>query len=165
MQVKLVANKLHLDYNRFMLPKRKKLPPKAELRGILRKAGLKATLPRLVILAVIKGSKNPLSAQEIIERVGKGFDKVTVYRFVKKLKGSGIIRQIDLRQNHARYELFDAGDHHHLVCVHCGRIEDITGCEVGDMYKSILITAKSFSEIRQHSLEFYGVCTHCKKYQ
>jgi Fur family ferric uptake transcriptional regulator len=146
-----------------MPPKKKRMSNKAGLRGILRKAGLKATPTRLAILIVLRRSKNPLSAQEIIEKLGKGFDQTTVYRFMRKLKDIGIIRQIDLRQNHAHFEWFDLDDHHHLVCVHCGRIEDITGCGVEAMHKSILNTAKGFSEIRQHSLEFYGICKNCKK--
>lgn len=144
-----------------MPPKKKRLPTKAELRAILRKAGLKATPTRLAILAVIKKSKNPLSAQEIIEQLGKGFDQTTVYRFMKKLQAKSIIRQIDFRQNHAHFEFFDTDDHHHLVCVHCGRIEDISGCGVEEMYTSILEKTRGFAEVRQHSLEFYGVCKNC----
>lgn len=146
-----------------MPPKMKKMPNKAELRGILRKAGFKATLPRLAILAVIKRSKNPLSAQDIIERLGKGFDQTTIYRFMKNLSRVGIIRQVDLRRNHAHFEFFELDDHHHLVCTNCGRIEDVTGCGVEDMYKTILNNIKGFAEIRQHSLEFYGVCNNCNK--
>jgi len=146
-----------------MPPKKKKPLVKAELRALLRKAGFKATPARLAILAVIKRSKNPLSAQEIIEWLGNKFDQVTVYRFMKKLQAKGIIRQIDLRQNHAHFELFDTADHHHLVCIHCDKIEDITGCGVEDMYKTILEKTRGFLEIRQHSLEFYGVCKNCIK--
>lgn len=144
-----------------MPPKQKKSAKKSELRALLRKAGYKATPARLAILGVMRKSRHPMSAQDIIDRLGKGFDKVTVYRFVNKLKSKGVINQIDLRQNHAHYELFDVADHHHLVCIHCGKIQDIEGCKVEDMYKNILSTASTFSEIRQHSLEFYGVCNNC----
>lgn len=146
-----------------MHQREKKLPVKDKLRSFLRKAGFKSTPARLAILSVIKEVKNPLSAQEIIEQLGNKFDKVTVYRFMKKLRERGIIRQIDLRQNHAHFELFDPNDHHHLVCVRCGKIRDIIGCEVENMYKNILDSATGFSEIRQHSLEFYGICNICSK--
>ena len=136
-----------------------------KVRSILRRAGYKATAPRLAILGVIKQSKNPLSAQEIIEKLGGEYDQATIYRFIKSIKESGIIRQIDLRQNHAQYEFFDAKDHHHLACVDCGKIEDIPGCDIEDMHKTILNSSKNFSEIRQHSLEFYGICKRCAKKQ
>ncbi len=136
-----------------------------DLRAILRRVGYKATASRLAILSAIKQSKNPVSAQELIEKLGGKYDQATVYRFIKRLKDGGIIRQIDLRQNHARYELFDTEDHHHLVCVDCGKIEDIAGCDIEDMHKAILGSTKNFSEIRQHSLEFYGVCKNCIKHQ
>ncbi|MDP3962910.1 MAG: Fur family transcriptional regulator [bacterium] len=136
-----------------------------ELRGLLRTGGLKATRSRLAILGVMRRTKHPLSPQEIIERLGKSFDQATIYRFIKKLQARGIIRQIDLRHNHAHYELFDLNDHHHLICMRCGRIEDVSGCEIEDAYNAILRSAKDFSEIRQHSLEFYGICRNCGKHK
>lgn len=146
-----------------MLPKRKKLPSETDLCGILRKVGLKATASRLAILAVIRRSRIPLSVQDIMERLGKRFDQATVYRFIKKLSRIGVIRQIDLRQNHARFEFSELDDHHHLMCTHCGRIENIMGCDIEKIYKTILYAINSFSEIRQHSLEFYGICVKCAK--
>lgn len=133
------------------------------LKGTLRKAGYKATPARLSVLSVMRRSRAPLSAQEVIERVGKSFDPATVYRTFKNLKESGIIRQIDLRHNHAHYEFAEAEDHHHLICTGCGKIEDSIGCEVEDTYRTIVRASKNFFEIRQHSLEFYGLCNSCKK--
>jgi Fe2+ or Zn2+ uptake regulation protein len=131
--------------------------------SLLRKTGLKATDQRLAILTVLKKTKQPLSSQEIIAQLGTTFDAVTVYRTVKTLLEKGLIRQIDLRQNNARYEMADLDDHHHLVCVQCGRIEDISGCIAEDMQEDILKKTKHFAEIRDHSLEFYGLCKNCAK--
>jgi Fur family ferric uptake transcriptional regulator len=132
-------------------------------QSILRKSGYKATPARIAILSILKKSRNPLSAQEIIELVPKEVDQATVYRTVKSLKAKGVIRQIDLRHNHAHYELTDIADHHHLICIQCGRIEDVHKCGVEEMQATILRGAKHFSEIRQHTLEFYGVCKACAK--
>ncbi len=129
----------------------------------LRKAGFKVTPARLAILNFMGQSKTPLSAQEIIERLHTISDPVTVYRTINSLKSNGLIRQVDLRHNHAHYELFDLDDHHHVICLDCGRVEDITGCGIEEMQKTILQTTKHFSEIRQHSVEFYGFCNKCLK--
>lgn len=136
---------------------------KEELSGVLRRVGYKATPARLAVLSVIKHSTSPLSAQGVIEKLGSDFDQATIYRTFKNLKKTGIIRQIDLRHNHAHYELADINDHHHLICIKCGRIEDITGCQIEDMYKSIINASDNFSQISQHSLEFYGICKRCLK--
>src|SRR5580698_3348380 len=93
----------------------------------LRKAGLKATPSRLAILELFRKSKHPLAAQEIIDSVplhtgkprkGKS-DPATIYRTLKSLNAKGIIHPIDLRHNHAHYELTDIAEHHHLICLEC----------------------------------------------
>lgn len=145
---------------------RKKSPlSRKEPKAVLRKAGYKVTPARLAVIGLMERSKKPFSTQEMIERIGSGFNEATIYRTVRTLKSSCIIRQIDLLHNHAHYELAAPDDHHHLVCTVCGRIEDIAGCEVEEMYNAILRAAKGFAEIRQHTLEFFGICASCGKKQ
>jgi Fe2+ or Zn2+ uptake regulation protein len=139
------------------------MPKKDDLRNILRKSGHKATPSRLAILEVFKKNKNPLSAQEIINSLPSDADQTTVYRTLKSLKEKGVIKQIDLRHNHAHYEIADVTDHHHLICLRCGKIEDVEHHNVELMERTILQNAKHFAEIRQHTLEFYGICKACAK--
>ncbi len=139
------------------------MPQKDDLRALLRKSGHKATPSLLAILEVFKKNKNPLSAQEIINSLPSDTDQTTVYRTLKSLKEKGVIKQIDLRHNHAHYEIADANDHHHLICLRCGKIEDVEHHNVEVMEHTILQNAKRFAEIRQHTLEFYGICKVCAK--
>ncbi len=132
-----------------------------KLRALLSKAGMKATPGHLEILSVIFKSKKPISSQDVIDDVGKQLDPATVYRCITKLKNSGIIRQIDLRQNHAHYEFFDMAHHHHIICTGCDRIEDIEDCNLPAMHEQILNQTKQFTNIHHHSLEFYGLCKKC----
>jgi Fe2+ or Zn2+ uptake regulation protein len=160
----LFASNLHLDYNQ-------KMPKNAQktlnLKTLLRKSGYKATPTRLAVLALLQKSRNPVSAQDIMDALRRSTgrrhaaDQATVYRTVKSLKQKGIIRQIDLRQNHAHYEFADMAEHHHLVCAECGKIEDVRHCKVEDWEGTVLRHSKHFAEIRQHALEFYGVCKAC----
>jgi len=136
---------------------------KDPLREILRKSGHKATVPRLAILAIFKKNRKPMSAQEIINALPADFDQATVYRTVKSLNAKGVLRQIDLRHNHAHYELADLDDHHHLVCLRCGRIEDVEHCGVEAMQAAMLRNTRHFAEIKTHTLEFYGICKACAK--
>jgi Fur family ferric uptake transcriptional regulator len=152
--VKLLANNSHLDYH-------KDMTLRDPFKTILRKSGYKATGPRLAILTAFKKAKNPLSAQELIEMLPKNIDQATVYRTMRSLAEKGIIKKIDLRHNHAHYELANAQEHHHLICIRCGRIEDVHQCGVEEIEKSIIRSSKHFAEIKQHSLEFYGLCKSC----
>ena len=132
------------------------------LKTILRKSGHKATPSRIAILEIFKKSKKPLSAQEVIDILPRGTDQVTVYRTLKSFKEKGVIKQIDLRHNHAHYELVDLAEHHHLICLSCGKVEDVHRCGVEAVEASALKSSKHFAEIKQHALEFYGICKTCK---
>ena len=132
-------------------------------KAILRKIGYKATPSRIVILEIFKKSRKPLSAQEIMDLLPRGTDQVTVYRSLKSFKEKGIIKQIDLRHNHAHYELANLVEHHHLICLRCGKVEDVHKCGIEGMESGVLKSSKHFAEIRQHALEFYGVCKSCAR--
>lgn len=133
----------------------------AGFRHMLRKCGSRATPARLLMLEALAQSKTPVSPQALIEKLDGAMDQATVYRIVAALKRAGLIRQIDLRHNHAHYELARTGEHHHLVCTRCGRIEDVEECEVAATHAAILRRSKHFAEITQHALEFYGICKKC----
>ncbi len=138
---------------------------KTEISGnfqiLLRRSGYKATDSRLAVLNLLRKSKRPLSAQDIIDSLKQTADQATIYRILKTFKEKGLIRQIDLRHNHAHYEIIGIEDHHHLICTNCGRIEDVHDCDAEDMYSAILRNSRFFSQIKQHSLEFYGICKRC----
>jgi Fe2+ or Zn2+ uptake regulation protein len=133
------------------------------LKAVLRKSGYNATPSRVVILEIFKKSKKPLSALEIMELLPRGADQVTVYRTLKSFKEKGVIKQIDLRHNHAHYELANLAEHHHLICLKCGKVEDVHRCGVEAVEASALRSSKHFAEIKQHALEFYGICKACTR--
>jgi len=104
-----------------------------------------------------------LSAQEILDSLPSNTDQTTVYRTLKSLKEKGVIKQIDLRHNHAHYELANIAEHHHIICLSCGRIEDVHHCGIEGIQDAALHSSMHFVEIRQHALEFYGICKSCAK--
>lgn len=130
-------------------------------RLLLRKAGHKTTPARLRVLEFFEKSKNPPSAQDVIDALGNFADTATIYRTLKTLKNKGLIRQVDLRHNHAHYEIYREDEHHHLICLRCGKIEDVHDCGVDE--SKILRHSKRFAEIKHHALEFYGLCKTCVK--
>ena len=135
----------------------------SDFKMLLRKSGYKATPSRLLVLEVLQKARGPISAQRFIEMLKGQMNQVTVYRILKALKTKGLIRPIDLRHNHAHYELVKGNDHHHLVCVGCGRIEDVHDCGVENNHRLVLRHAKHFASVEHHALEFYGMCKVCAK--
>ena len=126
----------------------------------LRSAGFKATPGRLALLRLLSNSHKPLTVEEIFD-AGIDADQATIYRSLKDLKGANIVRQVDLQHRHAHYELANINEHHHLICLSCGKIEDVHHCGIEAMENTVLRSSKHFAEIRQHTLEFYGICKSC----
>ena len=49
----------------------------------------------------------------------------------------GLVKQISFNEGKFRYELSNKEDHHHLICESCGKIEDISDCNIPDLEKEI----------------------------
>lgn len=135
---------------------------KRHFADLLRAAGYKATAGRLRVLEALQASKEPLSIQELIQKVSSvKIDQATMYRVLLVLEKIGAVRQVNLRHGHADYEFVNEQDHHHLVCTSCKRVEDVPGCDGDAVAKQALKNAKHFSAITQHSFEFFGLCKSC----
>lgn len=94
----------------------------------------------------------------------KSIHQVTVYRILHALKHAGIVTQVDFRHGRSYYELRDEQhDHHHIVCVKCGRVEDFVGCDYERLAAKALKQARGFATIVSHSLELFGMCNTCSK--
>jgi Fur family transcriptional regulator, ferric uptake regulator len=134
----------------------------AEFKTMLHKADLKATPGRVALLSLLQGSKRPISIQEVMRGLkSEKVDQATVYRTLETLSSKGIVNKINLGHYHADYEL--AGDdHHHLICLNCDKVEDFKGCDFTDLQKSAL-KGSSFAQIKQHSLELFGLCKTCAR--
>lgn len=133
-----------------------------DIKHILKNAGYKATLPRLKVLSLLHKTAVPLSINDIVKKLRGTADKVTVYRVLDAFKKSGLVRQVDFQHDAAYFELHDKErDHHHVICVKCDRIEDFTGCESEKLAEKALRQTRGFSEITNHSFEFFGLCMSC----
>ncbi|MBP9757790.1 MAG: transcriptional repressor [Candidatus Pacebacteria bacterium] len=134
----------------------------SDIRDRLRSAGLRATTPRLSILKTLNNATRPLSVDEIFRSLSRtGLDRVTVYRTLEHFKRGGIVRDVDLKKISRSYELRDENDHHHIVCISCGKTEDFTGCDIETLASRALKNSRSFTSVTEHSLELFGTCTTC----
>ena len=135
------------------------------LSDVIRKAGFRATTPRLLVLSYLQKSKYPLGIKEILKGIGqKNIDQVTVYRILDAFKKAGVVVQVDFQQGRALYEFKDhEHDHHHIVCTSCNKVEDFTGCEYEKLAHKALKQTHGFAKVTSHSLELFGLCAACAK--
>ena len=101
------------------------------LRSSLHDRGQRLTPQRQRVLALFQriGEGAHLSAEEVHQRLLRAQERVslaTVYRTLRLLSSMGLLQELELPEGGRRFEL--AGDahrdHHHLVCVRCGRTEE-----------------------------------------
>jgi len=128
---------------------------------IIRKAGLKATPARLLILKLFIESSFPLSAELIHKKTSKT-DSATVYRTLSIFLSKNLIQKIELGGNASVYEL-KGKHHHHIVCQKCGLVEDFTECHIDKLQNAIMRSSKHFNKIKEHSFELFGLCQKCEK--
>ena len=127
----------------------------------LKSMGLKATGPRLRILALFEQSeKRHLSAEEIYRSlVQENLDVglATVYRVLTQFEQAGILVRHHFESDKAVYELNEGNHHDHLLCMQCGRVEEFFDEEIERRQRQIA-EARGFN-IREHSLHLYVECT------
>lgn len=132
--------------------------------SVLRSRGYRITPIRTAILAQFASDHRPLSAGEIkdaLRRSGFSANKTTVYRELSSLNNVGVVRAVMLGDRTRRYETAESDHHHHLVCVNCKKVEDVSLREDLGSEEHWIAHAKHF-KILNHSLEFFGVCAECK---
>ena len=122
-------------------------------------SGLRCTPQRYAVMAFLMEHNRHPTAAEIFEAVN-GADprcsRATTYNNLRDLVRVGLVREVAVEGRAAR---FDAKGmrHHHFICDHCGKVEDIEWYDVrrpasGSLGKRIL---------RECELIFRGLCAKC----
>ena len=123
----------------------------------LRKAGLKATTPRLRILELLQeGGPQHLSAEDIYRRLLDAGDEVglaTVYRVLTQFEQAGLVTRHNFASDHSVFELESGRHHDHMVCVETGRVIEFANEDIERLQREI--AARDGYELVEHSLILY----------
>lgn len=97
------------------------------VRELLKHLGLRATIPRCLIIEALQSLGQPISHLELAEQLASAeIDHSTVFRNLVALVEFGLVRRIELGDRIWRYEWIDpengGGGHPHFVCSRCGQI-------------------------------------------
>ncbi|MEU1194697.1 transcriptional repressor [Streptomyces sp. NPDC005813] len=91
---------------------------------LLRRHGLRCTLSRLHMLAMLERSGLHLSSAEAcaeLHRLGSPFDPATAYRTLETLTAAGLTHAVH-GPGPKRYGINSEPPHHHTVCEQCGEV-------------------------------------------
>tara|TARA_B100001113_G_C20720078_1_gene453289 strand:- start:75 stop:482 length:408 start_codon:yes stop_codon:yes gene_type:complete len=123
----------------------------------LKKAGLKATLPRIRILEVLEGSdENHLSAEDIYKNLisnGEDVGLATVYRVLTQFESAGIVTRHNFESGHSVYEITPDDHHDHMVCLETGDVIEFHN-EIIEKQQEKIATEMGY-EIVDHSMVLY----------
>lgn len=131
----------------------------------LKKAGLKATLPRVRVLQLLENSEQRhMSAEEVYKSLldsGEDVGLATVYRVLTQFEAAGLVSRHHFEGGLSVFELNEGRHHDHVVCVKCGKIEEFTDDIIEERQRNIA-KLKGF-DMTDHCLYIYGICHTCQK--
>jgi Fe2+ or Zn2+ uptake regulation protein len=128
------------------------------MHALLKQRGLRVTPKRIAILTLLSQASAPYDVEHIRTSLSLKMDQATIYRTIDTLLTHNLIKQIDFREGKYRYEL-NSSHHHHLLCQNCGKITPIfDSCLTVDLDS---IHQKYGFMIKDHALEFFGLCQGC----
>lgn len=126
----------------------------------LRNAGLKVTAPRLKMLELFEKAHDRHLTAETIYRLlleaGEEIGLATVYRALAQFEAAGLVTRHHFEGGLAVFELERGTHHDHIVCVHCGRVEEFSDEVIEKRQRSI--AERLGFNLRDHNLTLYGEC-------
>ena len=141
---------------------------KAKLQESTRQAlnisGLRVTSQRALILEVIRRRRGHLDADEVYRQAREKQPHLslsTVYRTLQTLKKLGLVEELHFDEAHHRYEIKPSTEHHHLVCLGCGKVVEFE-CPLSQKMKDDVSREKGF-EITDAEVRMRGYCPKCRQ--
>jgi Fur family ferric uptake transcriptional regulator len=129
----------------------------------LKDVGLKVTLPRMKVLAIIGGSESRhLTADDVYKRLleqGTDVGLATVYRVLSQLESAGLVSRNVFDSGKAVFELNEGVHHDHLICLSCGRVDEFVNDAIEALQQQV--AAAQGYELADHRLALYGHCAGC----
>ncbi|WP_320676939.1 Fur family transcriptional regulator [Prochlorococcus sp. MIT 1300] len=133
----------------------------------LHKDGRRMTPQRRRVLELFQniGSGSHLSAEDVHQYLVNAKLKVslaTIYRTLRLLVDMGFLHELELTEGGHRFELasHDHPDHHHLVCVRCGRTEEFESEQV--LLEGRIAAERIGFHLVESTLNVRAICPKCQ---
>ncbi len=124
---------------------------------------LRVTQPRLLAFKIVHAAKKPITAYEVLEKMGKDIKNPkppTAYRALDFLADHGFVHRIESLNAYVSCDV----NHKHegsqfMICDGCGDVEEIHVCHLP---KSLEDKVKSEKFTLHHwNVEVHGTCARC----
>ena len=121
---------------------------------------VRLTPQRAAIYGALAGTTSHPTADDlyrVVRRRHPMISRNTVYYTLGVLRETGLIREVNVGHEGARFDA-NMSLHHHLICLTCRRIQDVTD----DALDRLTVSQGDF-EILGHRVEFHGYCAKCRR--
>lgn len=132
----------------------------------LRLVDQRYTAGRRAIVDLLVSAGHPVSIGDIAERL-PGLPRSSAYRHLTDLHAAGLVRRVTASDDFTRFELAEdlTEHHHHLLCVNCGKVIDVTLPDGFEQQLTDAVTqladAAGF-QAHAHRLDVLGLCAACR---
>ena len=133
-------------------------------RKVLSAPKIKFTNQRALILEIIHHGEGHLDADEVYRRARDKQPRLslsTVYRTLRRFKELGLIEEVHFDEAHHHYEVKPLAEHHHLVCLGCGRVIEFH-YPLSRYVKRNVPEAKDFKVV-ETEIRMTGYCPGCRQ--
>ena len=132
----------------------------------LREAAIRLTRGRREVVDTLARARGPVSAAEIQIHLDGAVPLSSIYRTLGVLTQTDVASLHHSRDGVTRYELAEPlqQHHHHLVCISCGRIDDVEFAAEAEAIVHEVVAGvasdRGFIAVN-HALEIEGTCEEC----
>lgn len=133
-------------------------------RRALSSAGLRMTSQRALILDIISQGHGHLDADGVYRLAREkqpSLSLSTVYRNLQTLKKLGLVKELHFDESHHHYEAKPSAEHHHLLCLGCGKIVEFE-CGLSHRMRQEIARKKGF-EVTGVEVHMSGYCAECRR--
>ena len=133
-------------------------------RRALNLTGVRVTNQRALLLEIIRQGQGHLDADEVYRRARQKYPRLslsTVYRTLQLFKKLSLVEEVHFDESHHHYEAKPSTEHHHLVCLGCGRVIEFQ-YPLSRYVKRNVAEAKDF-EIVATEIRMTGYCSKCRQ--
>lgn len=130
---------------------------------ILSRSGQRVTAQRTLLLDILRERGQHVDADELYRQARLKYPQLslsTVYRNLQLFKKLGLVDEHHFAEEHHHYEVKSLGEHHHLLCLGCGRIVEFD-CPLSQQLKQDISQKHDF-EVSGVEVRMVGLCPSCR---
>ena len=134
--------------------------------SFLHAAGLRRTPVRSAVLEVLAKASRPIGVPDMLGKLPRGTDVVTVYRTLNTFTRKKLVHRIQAEDRSWRYALGATTikmdhRHPHFVCEKCQNVECLSGAEIPKTLPRAMGVKSAYS-ISYSEVVLHGVCPRCQ---